>query len=235
MLNAQRRVPSSACGEYSTNVNPLPSPVAGSRFLTVSASPPVARTSGYRPVAQAVHLVQAAWLEPRRHQEQVRTPLNQVRQTLVEPDPRADPLRIACGESQPQVLVSSFSRAQQDKARIEPWQVVRQGGQQIESLLVHHPGNHPHKRTRQRRLADRQPVRVQHSALGPGFPLQIRRVVRDGQVRVTRRIPSIVIDSVQNPDEVGGAIPEDAVEAEPKFGRLNFCGIRRADGGDRCD
>ena len=44
----------------------------------------------HRAVAQAVHLVQAARLEARRHQEHVSAGLDQVREPLVEPDPRAD-------------------------------------------------------------------------------------------------------------------------------------------------
>ena len=43
-------------------------------------------------VAQAVHLVQPARLEPRRHQEDVGARLDQVRQRLVEADARADPI-----------------------------------------------------------------------------------------------------------------------------------------------
>ena len=39
-----------------------------------------------RAVAQAVHLIQPARLEPRRHQEHVGAGLNEVRQRLVEPD-----------------------------------------------------------------------------------------------------------------------------------------------------
>ena len=81
-------------------------------------------------------------------------------------------------------------------------------------------------------LVDRQSVGVQHHTLGFGLSLQAGRIVRDGQVRVAGRIPLIVIDSVQDPDEVRSAVAQDSVKAEPEFRRLDFPGVCRADGRD---
>ena len=53
MSIARVSAPSIAFDEYSSKVNPVPSPVAGSKSRTVSASPPVARTTGTVPLVRA--------------------------------------------------------------------------------------------------------------------------------------------------------------------------------------
>ena len=73
-----------------------------------------------------------------------------------------------------------------------------------------------------------KPKRFEHLPLRRCLPLQIGRLERHRQVRIVRRIPLIVIDSVQNPDEVGGSGPQDAVEAESELRRLNL--LRRTAG-----
>src|SRR5262245_61056101 len=46
-------------------------------------------------VSEAVHLIQPAWLEARRHEEDVRAAFDEMRRSPVEPDPHADACRCA--------------------------------------------------------------------------------------------------------------------------------------------
>ena len=62
--------------------------------LIVSTSPPVALRDRRRAVALAVHLVHAARLEARGHEEDVRAGLDQVRERFVEADEEADVVRV---------------------------------------------------------------------------------------------------------------------------------------------
>src|SRR5208282_4874630 len=69
-----------ACDEYSWNLIPSAFSASSRTSMTVSSSPPVAQT---------VHLVQPARLEPRRHQEKIAAGLDAVRKSLVETDAHA--------------------------------------------------------------------------------------------------------------------------------------------------
>src|SRR5580698_9708852 len=50
---------------------------------------------------------------------------------------------------------------------------------------------------------------------------------------VRLRIPLLVIHSVENPAQLGGARAQQAVHTKTEFGGLDFAGIGRADGVDR--
>src|SRR5205814_9659974 len=71
---------------------------------------------------------------------------------------------------------------------------------------------------------------VERSPLRSALAAELVGIVWLWDVGIARRIPLIVIDSVQNPDHIIGAVPQDAVESEPEFRRLNFARIARADG-----
>src|SRR5690606_16625379 len=61
--------------------------------------------AGRRAVALAVHLVEAAGLEARGHEESVRARLDQVGKILVEADPDREPPRCARGQVEQRLLV----------------------------------------------------------------------------------------------------------------------------------
>ena len=78
----------------------------------------------HRAVAQAVHLVEPARLEPRRHQEDVGARLDQVRQRLVEADARGDRDPGARRQRPPHVLVARLAGAEHDERGVELRQLV---------------------------------------------------------------------------------------------------------------
>ena len=84
--------------------------VSPARSRTVSASPPTALHDRHRAVAQAVHLIQPARLEARRHQEDVGAAFDRVRQRLVESDVRADAIGVAARRAPPHVLIARLAR-----------------------------------------------------------------------------------------------------------------------------
>ena len=115
-------------------LNPVPSPVPRVEIPHGVVQSPDGPHHRHGAVTQAVHLVQAAWLEPRRHQEQIRASLDQVRQRLIEADLRGHPIRMPRRQSEPQIFVSPFAVAEQHKRRVEPRQLVGNLGNQIKAL-----------------------------------------------------------------------------------------------------
>src|SRR6266850_5213077 len=87
-------------------------------------------------VAEAVHLVEPAGLELGRHQEDVRSPLDEMREALVESDPRPDAFRNARREGRQQILIPRFTGAEHDEGRVELRELTGERRDQIEALLV---------------------------------------------------------------------------------------------------
>ena len=181
-------------------------------------------------VAQAVHLIQATWLEPRRHQEQIGACLDQVCQRLVEADGRSDAIRMPRRKPEPQVFVSPLARAEQYKRGIETSELVGDLCNQIKALLIDQPRDQTHERARKRGLTGGHSKPLEQSPFCGALAAEMVGIVWLWDVGIARRIPLIVIDSVQNPDHIIAAVPQDAVKSEPEFRRLNFARIARADG-----
>ena len=175
--------------------------------------------------SEAVHLIQAARLEARRHQEHVGAPLDQMRDRLVEPDPDANPIRMQGSEAPPHVLIARLAGAEHDEGGVEPRQLICDSRDEVEALLIDHARNHADERPRHRLLADGQAVRGEHGLLGRDLPRQIVWAVRRRQERIVGGIPLRRVDPVQDADQIAGAAPQDAVEAEPELGRLDLAGV----------
>src|SRR4051812_23270333 len=67
-----------------------------------------------RAVAQAVHLIEAAWLELRGHEEGVGSAFDEMRKRLVEADSRGDARRVLRRKIAPHVFISRLARAEDD-------------------------------------------------------------------------------------------------------------------------
>ena len=105
-------------------------------------------------VAHAVHLVEAARFEARRHQEHVRSGFNEVRERLVEPDPHRDAIGNARGERLPHVLKTRLAGAEHDEGRVELRQLLECRPDQVEPLLGNHARHHADERPAPRSLVD---------------------------------------------------------------------------------
>ena len=97
--------------------------------------------------------------------------------------------------------------------------------QQIESFLIDQPGDHPDERSPPGFLVAGQPEHFEHDPFGRRLPIKTGGVEGLGQIRIARRIPSIVIDPVPYPREVGGSVAKNTVEPNPVLASLNFAGI----------
>ena len=99
-----------------------------------------------RPVSQAVHLIQAAWLESGRHQENIRTALDEMCQRLIESNPRRDRRGVLRSQIAPHILVPTIASAKHDNPGTELRQLIHQSRDEVEPLLIDHPRDHPYER-----------------------------------------------------------------------------------------
>src|SRR6185503_20215982 len=72
-----------------------------------------------RPITQAVHLIQAARLETGRHQENIRTALDEMCQRLIKPNPRRDRCRVPRRQIAPHILVPTITSTKHDNPGAE--------------------------------------------------------------------------------------------------------------------
>src|SRR6185369_10110943 len=87
-------------------------------------------------IAQAVHLVESARLVARRHEEQVRAALDQMREGLVETAAEVDPVGMLRGQPGEEILIARLSGAEHDVARVELEQLGLGLLEEVEALLL---------------------------------------------------------------------------------------------------
>ena len=174
--------------------------VAGSKGSTVSARPPVLRTIGRRAVAQAVHLVEAAGLEPRRHQEEVGAGLDLVgeRRCCSRGGTRPCPGSGAASQLE-ELLVARLAAAQRHQPHVAPASSAGSvSKQQVETLLAgqaRHDADHAARPSLvEADLA--QQGRACSSACRRG-----RRPSSVAEVRVGLRVPLLVVDAVDDAEQ----------------------------------
>ena len=142
-------------------------------------------------VAHAVHLVEPARLESRRHQEDVGARLDEVRQPLVEADARADAVAVQGREPSPEVLVARLAGAEHDERRVEPRDLVRKRRDRDRS-----PSDRPSARSsrpadgsaRAHRTA--RPYSLQDRDFRRPLARQVLGAVRRGKMRIASRDPT---------------------------------------------
>ena len=150
-----------------------------------------------------------------------------MRQPFVEPDVHRNAIRMPRRQRQPQILIPPLARSQQHHRGAQPWKLVGNVSEEIESFLIDHPRDQADNRARQRSSARRQPVALEQLPLGRLLPVEIIGVIRPGNVRIALRIPLIVVDPVQDPDQIRAALAQDPVEAEPELRGLNLLRVAR--------
>ncbi len=97
-------------------------------------------------IFKAKHLVEAAGLVERRHQEKIRSRLDLVRKGLVEIDARRDLLRIARRRGAKKFLVARRARAEHDELNLALHQRGKNIFNQVESFLRREARNHGQER-----------------------------------------------------------------------------------------
>jgi hypothetical protein len=152
-----------------------------------------------RPVALRVHLVQAAGLVQRGHEEEVHAGLDHVRELLVEALPQHGAARELVPELAQEALVARVAVPERDEARIARREHARQGAlEQLDALLVREPRDDAERRRVGRvRKADRLEQRLLVLLLAVEAPVGIAR----RQVRVGARVPHVLVDAVEDARE----------------------------------
>src|SRR5262249_10123683 len=97
---------------------------------------------GNGPIPEAVHLIQAARLEMRRHEKQVRPTLNHVSEPFVETDSGGDELGKLAGHLAPEILVTRITRPEDHKGSAKRRQLTAKRRDEINPLRVDHPAKH---------------------------------------------------------------------------------------------
>jgi hypothetical protein len=70
-------------------------------------------------IPKTVHLIEAARLEPLRHQKHVSARFDEVREPFIEADTRSDPVGMGRGQRGPELLIPRVTRPEGDERRIE--------------------------------------------------------------------------------------------------------------------
>src|SRR6185503_1455324 len=154
LLDASPERPVAKCGKRSSNrpeeclrgVLDKSKPTASARFRVHIehgiVQPTGGPNDGDRPVSQAVHLIQAAGLESRRHQKNIRTALDEMCQRFIEPDSCRDHCWVFRGQVPPHILVTPVTGPKHDNPGAEFRQLSRQSREKVEPLLIDHSRNH---------------------------------------------------------------------------------------------
>ena len=106
----------------------------------------MARTDRDRPVLQAVDLIQTAGLIFRRHEEKIGSGFDLVSQSIIVGNSNPCFLRVFPGDLAEEVVVLLFPCSQEDKADVEGEEFIENFCQEVESLLIGQPGDHPEER-----------------------------------------------------------------------------------------
>ena len=179
------------------------------------------------------------WFSPhgsklRGHEKHVGARLDEMREPLVESDAHAHSLGVSGRELAPEILIARLARAEHGPGGVESVELRSDGSHQVQALLVDHPGDHANHRPVERCGIDGELDIA--SAVRPcrdAFPTGRCSLYVSRQEGIVRRIPLLRVDAVENADEIGGAIPQDAVEPEPEVRRLDFFSVSPADRRDR--
>ena len=130
-------------------------------------------------------------------------------------------------------VVQRRGQAMQDASDATPSGMISVLGlerDQVESLLVRQTGNHPEERNiASNRQADGF-LQITFARCLP-FENRVGRILT-GQMLISRRVPFLGIDAVQNANQIAFACRQRDIEAAAEFRRLNFLCIAGADGGD---
>jgi|GEM_PF-3136810 len=100
--------------------------------------------------------------------------------------------------------------------------------QEIHALLMGQAADHAGEQGVRRR---RQPEPFLQCLLVQGLALERVDIVAGDEMRVGRRVPDHLVDTVDDARQIGRARPEQPVETHAVLGRLDLHGIGRADGG----
>ncbi|OQC35578.1 MAG: hypothetical protein BWX64_02394 [Acidobacteria bacterium ADurb.Bin051] len=186
---------------------------------------------GGRAVAQAVELVEAARLVAGRHEEDVRSRLDPVRERLVVAPVEPDPAGEGRLEGVEERLVARLARAEDDEAEVVAPELRGQALEaEIDPLLLHETAHHADHGNL---VSGLHPHPLEQRPLHPRLAGEIGGAVMVGEVRIVPRIPVAVVDAVDDPDQARGPLAEEAVEPEAALGGEDLAGVGLAHGGEQ--
>jgi hypothetical protein len=183
-----------------------------------------------RAVAQAVHLVQAARLEARGHQENVRAGLDQMRQAVVEADPYG---KLSRDGAQP-----GLSRAASSPLSPVPSRTSCAGIIAISSPISSSRSSpfccvmRQTAPSRGEEVFCRQAEALAQRGLVGLLALQMGEFVVPGQVGSVAGFQTFVSMPLRMPTKIIASPAQQSGEAVAESFRLDFLGISRADRGD---
>ena len=148
----------------------------------------------HRTILQAVHLIQPRGFVARRHEEQIGSGLDFVRQQVVVSDLHAHPARIRRRQSPEQVFVLALARSQHHQHQVFAHQLVCLFRNQIEALLIRKARHDSDQRPAQ--VLRGQSKHFQQILLAHLLPAQIFCRISDGDQPVLLGVPRRVIHAV---------------------------------------
>ena len=182
---------------------------------------------GQGAVALGDELTEAAGLEGRGHQQEVRARIDAAGQGLAVADPSADPAPVAGFKVPHGVLIGRVAAAQQHEGHVPLHQRVQGGEHQVEALLGRHAGHHGDNGGVR---ADLQAQLGDQGLLAAALVPRVRCVVVEGEGRVGGGVKADGVQAVQDAAHVAAPGPEHAVQALPEVGAADLVGVAGADG-----
>src|SRR5581483_10636666 len=178
-----------------------------------------------RAVAKAVHLVETARLEARRHQIKIATRLDAMRQTLIEAQPHRHLGRITSRERLIRLFVNWRPAAEQDKLHVRPEHFLQRAELDIEALLIGETRDAAKERDvgfywQTKFLLKIELVEFLSRELADGKRMR--------QAGIAGRAPFLVIDTVEDAEKHIVTLAQKAVETAAVLGRGDLARITGA-------
>ena len=160
----------------------------------------------HRAVDQAIHLIEATWLELTRHQEDIAARFDLMRQFFVVADRRGDLVGMSDCQLFQHPFVVRIATAQKHQLDVLVEQYVGALADQREALLPRH-ARHAAEQRNIGQHGEAEPLLQRGLARRLACLHGVRRVLLR-EVRVSGRVPDFRIDSVQDAYEITAARAE---------------------------
>src|SRR5436190_11521007 len=163
-----------------------------------------------RSVAERDELSETAGLEPRGHEEEIRTGIDPLRQSRVETERQREASLVLRGEVTPLLLVGRVTGAEDDELPAFLEKPRLDCGEEVHALLLDEPADDAEDRSRR---VDRQAGLLLERGLVDRLPVLVVRVEAGGDVRIVRWIEELRVDAVGDAPEIAAALAEKSLQA----------------------
>src|SRR5437667_7358816 len=178
-----------------------------------------------RAVFQAVKLVQSGRFISGGHHKEIGSRFDLVRQGLVESDSNRDLAGVALRQRAEMIFVPPLSRSEKDKLQVPSEQRVQHVSQDVQTLLVRQSRDDGQNRDIRCLGEPQMPLKIGLANLLAGNFLKIVVV---GDEPVGRRIPHVIVRTVEYSDQTLRALLEDALQPETVLTGFDLFGIGAA-------